>query len=142
MLKYINNDLVAEDDKEENERLDKLFQKYAVKISGYIHKFIIDITEHKSNYGVSAVTWARPENEKETFNAVSIVDDEHEYLAVTKSGAIFYACGNFRPETPNTHFDVISVPYLELTEKFCITEYEANKLARCVDYFSKALDIL
>lgn len=147
MLKYINNDLISEDNKEENERLDKLFQNYAVKISSYIHNFIIDIIEHKTEYKVSEITWAHPdeetgENQKELFQAISIIDEKNEYLGVTKYGAIFYANGSFRPESNTTNFDLISVPYLELTDKFSITDYEANKLARCVDYFSGKLDIL
>ena len=147
MFKYINENRVEESDIENSRRLEKLFNDYAVKISGYIHNFIIDIIEHKSDYPITNVAWHKidtPEGDENNvkFHAVALIDDEHEFLAVTRDGAIFYVAGNFRPETPDTKYDIVSIPYMELTEKLYITDYEANKLARCVDYFDKKLEIL
>lgn len=146
MLKYINDTQIDDDDSAESKRLEEMFNTYAAKISQSIHSFIIDITEHLKEYSITNVNWHNTNDESnendKSFSAVALIDTEHEFLAVTRYGAIFYVTGNFRPETPNTKYDVVSVPYLELTDKFSITDYEANKLARCVDYFDKKLEIL
>ena len=145
MLKYIN-DAQIDDNSNESKRLEEIFNQYAVKISQHIHNFIIDITEHLKEYSITNVNWHNTNDEDDSndkvFSSVALIDTEHEFLAVTRHGGIFYVTGNFRPETPNTKYDIISVPYLELTDKFSITDYEANKLARCVDYFDKKLEIL
>ena len=146
MLKYINDTQIDDDNSEDSKRLESMFASYAVKISQHIHSFIIDITEHLKNYSITNVNWHNTNDESDkndkAFSAVALIDTEHEFLAVTRHGDIFYVTGNFRPETPNTKYDIVSVPYLELTDKFSITDYEANKLARCVDYFDKKLEIL
>lgn len=146
MLKYINDTQIDDDNSDESKRLEEMFNIYAAKISQSIHSFIIDITEHLKDYTITNVNWHNTNDESnendKAFSAVALIDTEHEFLGVTRHGDIFYVTGNFRPETPNTKYDIVSVPYLELTDKFSITDYEANKLARCVDYFDKKLEIL